>query len=236
MKSTLERAYGTSPKQLRDQLVMENLDYVGRILSTMTFVIKDPEARENLHSAGVLGLVQAAAEFDPTRGAAFRTYAYRRIRGAIVDEMRKQSPVSPRVLRRIGVVKQIYESLEPPVTPEQLAERSGLSVDEIVECLEAMRFIKPDRWSDLADVIDQSWRGPSDLPEELVEREEMVTLVADLIQQLPERERLTLTLYYSEELNLAEIGEVLGLSESRVSRLLASARFQLKESIRWRTN
>ena len=236
MKATLEKAYKPTAGPDRDQLVLENVDYVGRILSTMTFFVKNRDARENLHSAGILGLVQAASSYDHTHGVAFRTFAYPRIRGAIVDELRKQSPLSPRVMRQVNTIKQLCETLEPPITPELLARQSGFTNEEVLECLEAMRFIKPDHWNDLSDVVHKSWRTSVDSPEDLAEKEEIGRLLAELIEQLPEKERLVLTLYYKEELNLAEIGAVLELSESRTSRLLASARFRLKEAVRWKTS
>jgi RNA polymerase sigma factor for flagellar operon FliA len=234
MKATLDKTYKPATQCMRDQLVLDNIDFVGRILSTMTFVVKDEEQRENLHSAGIVGLVQAAAAFDPSQGVAFRTFAFPRIRGAIVDEMRKQSPVSPRVMRQIGAIKRLCETLEPPITPEQLARETGQSLDEITECLEAMRFIKPDNWNDLSDVVHKTWRTSIDSPEDLAEKEEIGQLIAELIEQLPEKERLVLTLYYMEGLNLAEIGAAMGFSESRASRVLASARFRLGEAIRWK--
>ena len=228
----MSTTYTRSAETSRDQLILENIDFVGRILSTMTFFVSSEEARENLHSAGVLGLVEAANKFDRHQGVAFRTYAYPRIRGAIVDELRKQSPVSQAVLKQIGLVQNAYDSMEPPATPEKLATKTGLSLDEVVTCLEAMRFVKPDHWNDLSDIIHGSWRQSIDSPEYEAECNELKTLLADSIENLPERERLVLTLYYTEELNLAEIGQVLDLSESRVSRILAATKFRLQESIR----
>jgi len=236
MKATLTTTYKRIARKSRDQLILDNVDYVARILGTMTFMVTDDEARENLHSAGVLGLVEAANSFNPGMGVAFRTFAYPRIRGAIVDELRKQAPVSQLVLQHIGVVRKAYESLEPPVTPETLAARSGLTVQQVVSCLEAMRFIKPDDWNDLSDIVHGSWRSSSASPEHEVELEELQELIAESIETLPERERLVLTLYYSEELNLAEIGQALELSESRISRILASARFRLQELMRCKTS
>ncbi len=100
----------------------------------------------------------------PSKGVPFRTFAYSRIRGAIVDEFRKQSPVSQLVLGHIGIVKKAFESLEPPVTPEKLAKTSGLTLEQVVTCLEAMRFIKPDDWNDLSDVVHGSWRAAAKFP------------------------------------------------------------------------
>ncbi|NND95824.1 MAG: sigma-70 family RNA polymerase sigma factor [Pirellulaceae bacterium] len=219
----------------QDNLILENVDFVARILSTMTFMVTSDEARENLHSAGVLGLVEAAHSFDANQGIAFRTFAYPRIRGAIVDELRKQSPVSQAVLKQIGVVKKAYESIEPPVTSEALADATGLNVDQIVDCLEAMRFIKPDNWNDLSDVIHGSWRSSVDSPEYQLESEEMTRVLAESIQELSDQQRIVLSLYYTEELKLAEIAAAMDLSESRVSRILAAAKFRLQEMIRCKT-
>ncbi|MEM0925688.1 MAG: sigma-70 family RNA polymerase sigma factor [Planctomycetota bacterium] len=235
MKATLDRAYGTHQQSDRDRLVMKHIDYVGRILSTMTFFVTDPSDRENLHSAGVVGLIEAAANYDASKGVAFRTYAYPRIRGAIIDELRDLTPVSPAVMRRIGKVKRACETLEPPLTPEFLAERLDMTTEEVIQCLEAMRFIKPENWTDLSDVVQQAWGSRFDSPPDAAEKEEMSMLVAKLITELPDRERIVMTLYYHEELNLAEIGAAMGFSESQASRLLAAARFRLSEAIRWKT-
>jgi RNA polymerase sigma factor for flagellar operon FliA len=228
--------YQRTARQSRDQLILDNVDYVARILSTLAFKASSEDARDNLHSAGVLGLVEAANCFDPTHGVAFRTFAYRRIYGAIVDELRKQSPVSQAVLKQVGLVKKAYERLEPPVTPERLARETDLTLDQVVTCLEAMRFIKPDDWNDLNDIAHGSWRSSVESPEYLIESNELKESVAKAIEDLPERERLVITLYYTEELNLAEIGSVLDLSDSRVSRVLASARFRLQEAMRCQMN
>ena len=202
----------------------------------MAFFVADEEQRENLNSAGVLGLVEAANKFDQSHGIAFRTYAFPRIRGAIVDELRRQSPVSQQVLQQIGIVRRAYESLEPPVTPEALSAKTGLTLEQVVTSLEAMRFVKPDNWNDLSDVVHGSWRHAKSNPEDAVVAAELEGILADGIESLPEQERLVLTLYYKEELNLAEIGKVLDLSESRVSRILAAAKFRLQEIVKCKTN
>lgn len=236
MNSLSATTYKRAAQDVRDKLILDNLRYVAQILSTMTFMVTDSEAKENLHSAGVLGLVEAASSFDPSKGVRFRTFAYPRIRGAIIDELRKQSPVSQQVLQHIGMIRKVYEGLEPPVTPEDLAQKSELNLEQVLIALEAMRFVQPEGWNDLNDVVHGSWREEPNSPEHEVEVQEMKQLLAEAIETLPERERLALTLYYSEELNLAEIAEVLELSESRVSRVLAAAKFRLQEIIRCKTS
>ncbi len=215
----------------RERLILENIDYVGKILSTMSVATNDPDERENLKSAGMVGLIESANSFDNTQGIQFRTFAFPRIRGAIIDELRKLAPVSQLMLQQIGLIKKAYQQLESPVSPEVLAKKTKLTLDQVRASLEAMRFLEPEDWNDLSSVVHQSWKATESAPEGRIEKQEMRQLLANSIQQLPEKERLVVTLYYTEELNLTEIGAVLSLSESRVSRILAAARFRLKELI-----
>ncbi|MCR9291400.1 MAG: sigma-70 family RNA polymerase sigma factor [bacterium] len=221
--------------QNRDALILENLGFVGRILSTMSFFINDPEVRDSLNSAGVVGLVEAANNYDPRSGTAFRTFAYPRIRGAIVDELRKSSPVSQQTLKNIGRLKKAYETLPPPVTPEALVKKTGMTLEQVEVSLEAIRFTQPDSWDDFCSIAHGSWRDAVQTPDRIVENAEMLELLTDAIEALPEQERLVLSMYFLEELNLAEIGQVLRLSESRISRVLASAKFRLQEVVRCKT-
>lgn len=235
MSTLSPSVYRPTPANLRDRLIMDNIDYVGRILSTMTIAVKDDNAKENLISAGTLGLVEAANKFDPSKGIAFRTYAYPRIRGAIVDELRSQSPLSQKMLGQIGAVRRALETVEPPATPEKLAEETGLSLDQIHATLESLRFVNPDDWQDLSDVVHGAYRSQVGTPEHAVETQELIELLAGAIEDLKEQERLVMTLYFYEELNLAEIGAVMDLSESRVSRILAAAKLTVQEIIRCKT-
>jgi RNA polymerase sigma factor for flagellar operon FliA len=229
---TATRAYQrASDGFARDQLILDNVDYVRKILSTLTVGLPSHYDKENLEQAGIVGLVETANSFDPTRGVAFRTYAYPRIRGAIVDEMRKNSPVPQQMIEYIGIVKKAYETLEHPVTPEMLASHTQLPIAKIQQILEAMRFSKPQNWNDLFCNVHSSWATQADAPGAELEADELRRVVADAIEKLPERERLVLTLYFTEDLTLAEIGTVIGISESRVSRNLASAKFRLKELV-----
>lgn len=215
-----------------EELILENIDYVRKILSTLTVNLAANYDRENLEQAGLVALVETANSFDPSRGVTFRTYCFPRIRGAIIDEMRKNSPIPQKVMSLIKVVNRAYQTLEPPVTPEVLAEHTGLEVEEILQVLEAMRFSRPQHWDDLYCTIHSGWRTGEDQPDYDLENRELKKLVADCIERLPERERLVVTLYYTEDLTLIEIGEVIGVSESRASRILAGARFRLAELLK----
>lgn len=221
----------TATGAVRERLILENIDYVGKILSTMTVATTDPDERDNLRSAGMVGLIESANNFDATQESSFRTFAYPRIRGAIIDELRKLAPVSQLMLKRIGMIKKAYQQLQPPVSPEMLAKETKLTVDQVELALEAMRFIEPEDWNDFSGVVHQSWKSTDSAPDQQLEKSEMKGLLASAIGELPEQERLVITLYYTEELNLLEIGAVMSLSESRVSRILAAAKFRLKELV-----
>ena len=226
------QTYHRSGKQAYvEQLILDNLDYVRKILSTVTVGLPPHYDRENLEQAGVVGLVETAKSFDPAKGVAFRTYAFPRIRGAIVDEMRKNSPVPQKMLENIRIVNDAYKQLDSPVSPEMLADYLGFPLKKVQSILEAMKFLKPQQWNDLFGVVHSSWRSSPTGPERELEMQEKRRVVADCIERLPDRERLVLTLYYTEDLTLAEIGAVVGISESRVSRVLASAKFRLKELV-----
>lgn len=221
-----------SREQSRERLILENVTFVRKILSTMTVGLPAHVDRDGLESAGVVGLVEAANSYDPTREVPFKTYAYTRIRGAILDELRKTSMVSQQTLQQISVIRSAYETLPPPVTPEMLAEHTGLTLEQVTASLEAMRFLTPQNWNDLYCTLHSSWRDSQDQPEKHLEVEESKQILARSIEQLPEKERLVLSMYFADDLNLAEIGAVLDISESYASRLLASAKFRLKELYR----
>ena len=231
MDPAIQTYQKASTEHLRDQLILDNVDYVRKILSTITAGLPSHYDKENLEQAGVVALVETANSFEPARGVSFRTYCFPRIRGAIIDEMRKNSPVPQKMLDDIKQVKSAYETLTPPVTPEQLATETGLGIERILRVLEAMRFSKPQMWNDLYCNIHSGWREGEDQPGAQIETRELKKLLADCIKRLPERERLVLVMYYTEDLTLAEIGAVIEISESRVSRVLAAAKFRLKELV-----
>jgi RNA polymerase sigma factor for flagellar operon FliA len=231
-----EEAYRKASREnSRERMIVENLPYVRKILSKLTTGLPAHVDRDGLESAGIVGLVEAANSYDPTRGVAFKTYAYPRIHGAIVDELRKNSPVSQQMLAHLSRVRDAYQQLAPPVLPEDLARQTGLSLAQVQDALEASRFLAPQSWNDLHCVLHSSWRESPEQPGEKLEQEEVKRILAKCIERLPERNRLVLTMYYSEDLTLAEIGAVLDYSESYVSRLLSEATFSLKEFYRKET-
>jgi RNA polymerase sigma factor for flagellar operon FliA len=214
----------------RDRLILDHLEDVRHIVGRIAVRLPGEVDRQNLESAGVLGLVEAAAQYDPGRGVEFGAFARLRIQGAILDEMRRNCPLPQRMLKRVALVRQAYLRLDPPVTAAAVAEATGLSQDEVEECRQAAALIRQEPWTqdiERALIDDKS----SDSPATLALHEDRAA-VADAIEQLAERERVVLTLYYLEDLRLREIADVLKLSESRVSRLLTRAESQLRELMR----
>lgn len=219
----------------RDDLILDHLWLVRHALGKIAVHLPPEVDLPNLESAGVLGLVEAATKFDPERGVKFATYAYPRVRGAILDEMRRNCPLPQEMMERIAKVRKAYEATQGEATMGQLAAASGLTEDEVSDCLGALRLTRPVSWEEAGAAGEERLADEDDQPDLRAERAEQEQLLARGIAALPERERLVVTLYYQEDLRLKEIGKLLGLSESRVSRLLSSAMFQLGEFVRART-
>ncbi|MBI3408758.1 MAG: sigma-70 family RNA polymerase sigma factor [Planctomycetes bacterium] len=234
MKSAAKAYEDVSRQTRRDELILEHLPLVRHTVGRLLAQLPRSVDAENLEAAGMLGLVEAAAKFDPQRGVKFETFATYRIRGAVFDELRRNSPLSQHLLEKVGKVRQAYRELPPPVTVEALAAATGLAAEDVADCLTALRMTRMLSWEDVSDARQPQHRDAAGRPEEAASLEEQKQHLAIGLTELPERQRLVLTLYYLENLRLKEIGQVLGLSESRVSRLLNEALFNLGEFFRMR--
>jgi RNA polymerase sigma factor for flagellar operon FliA len=214
-----------------DDLIVNNLEYVRHILGRLAANLPDGVDIENLESAGVMGLVEAAQQFDQSRGVEFRTFSYARIRGAIIDELRRNCPLPQQVLQQAAKIREAMERIEPPATPEAIAAESGLTLEEVVACTQAMQLTRLRSWEDYEMTRQSATEDHSPPDAELVLAENK-RIAAECIETLPQQERLVITLYYLEDLRLKEIGRVLNLSESRISRILTKAQMRLREMVR----
>jgi RNA polymerase sigma factor for flagellar operon FliA len=224
------RAYEEAARrQQRDELILSHLDLVRHVVGRLAVHFPPGIDSENLVSAGVLGLVEAAHHFDPARGAAFRTFAYQRVRGSILDELRRNCPLPQHVLERVAVVRRAMAALPPPVSLERLAAAARLSPDETADALAAMRFGRM-----VAGEVDLDGRPDphAEEPDWPLRQLELRQKLAQEVERLPEQQRVVLMAYYNEGLRLKEIGALMGLSESRVSRLMSAALLALRERLR----
>ena len=228
MSKNLKEYSRTAEQTARDELVVGHIWLVRHLTGKVTARLPAGVDVENLESAGMLGLVEAARRFDATRGVDFKSFAALRIRGAIYDEARRNCPLPQEVMQRVMLVAKAQEMSPAPTSVDDLAAATGLGKEEVVDALLAMPLI---RIQSLDQILDDPMRRSEASPDATAERSEQKRLLADAIAALPERERLVVTLYYMEDLRLKEIGEVLKLSESRVSRLLAIAHAHLRSHV-----
>lgn len=221
MKS-LVQAYRTSAGQLdREQLVTDHLCEVGQILGRILVTIPDTVDRENLLGAGFLGLVEAAGNYDPSRNVSFSAYARLRIRGAIIDELRRNCPIPQHMQERWKEIRQAVSESGEPASVESIVRITEFTEKEVEECIAAVRLIDPEEYQDDRD-IPRAAEISND------ERADVLNKLVHALEQLEERQRAIVIMYYREEMRLREIGEVMEISESRVSRLLQQAHRQLR--------
>lgn len=218
-----------------EDLIMAHMAMVKRVAIHLKARIPPFMELDELIQVGMVGLIEAARSFDPRRGHEFENYALSRVRGAILDEVRRQSFL-PR--SAVAFNKNENEALHVlgaelgrAPTQAELAQFMGKDLDEFQkERGQAKRF----ETFSMEVVTDEVMNMPADMtqqPEVMVEEAQFMQAVVDAIEHLPERERLVMSLYYVEELNLKEIGEVLGVSESRVSQILSTVVKKLRQQL-----
>jgi RNA polymerase sigma factor for flagellar operon FliA len=197
---------------------------------------------EDLIQAGMIGLIEASRNYDPSQGASFETYAGIRIRGAMLDEIRRSDWTPRSVHRKARMVADAMREIEHETGRDardvEVAETLGMSLDEYHQILQDATGARIFSYEELTEVGETSpgeqTRQPSaglEGPFEGLEKDDFKAALADAIAGLPERERLVIALYYDEELNLREIGQVLGVSESRVCQIHSQAAMRLRSRL-----
>jgi RNA polymerase sigma factor FliA len=231
----------TQDKAVRDRLILTYAPLVKYVAGRLGSGLPAHVDEGDLVSYGLLGLISAIERYDPARDIKFETYAIARIKGAIIDELRALDWVPRSVRSRAREIERAIAELEAKLgtapTDEQIAGKIGITVEELGDSLTDISRSSiaalDELWSvsgegdqvSLMDTIEDT-TGPR--PAEALDETEMREALAEAIARLPEREKLVVTLYYYEELTLREIGEVLGVTESRVSQLHTKAILRLK--------
>lgn len=225
----------------RDALLMEHLPTVRYIARRIHERLPQHVDLDDLVSAGVVGLIDALSKFDYTKKVHFKSYAQFRIRGAILDSLRTLD-WSPRELRRKGraveeAIRSLTQRLHRAPTEQEIAAEMKLSLAEYQQLLGDLKGLEigslhMERSEDSGDEELAYIPGsPEEDPLFRCLKGEMKQRLADAIDELPEKERLVLTLYYYEELTMREIGLTLGVVESRVSQIHSSAVLRLRSAL-----
>jgi RNA polymerase sigma factor for flagellar operon FliA len=231
----------TQDREIRDRLILTYAPLVKFVAGRLGASLPSHVDEQDLVSYGLLGLIGAIERFDPDREIKFETYAIARIKGAIIDELRSLDWVPRSVRTRARQIERAIAELERTLmrapTDEEIAAKLGIEVEELetslTEISRSSMAALDELWTPAAggaqialiDTIEDT-SGPD--PEVSLEKGELREALGDAISRLPEREKLVVTLYYYEELTLREIGEVLGVTESRVSQLHTKAVLRLK--------
>jgi RNA polymerase sigma factor FliA len=231
----------TGAKELRDRLIVMYSPLVKYVAGRLGSGLPAHVDEGDLVSYGLLGLIGAIERYDPDRDIKFETYAIARIRGSIIDELRALDWVPRSVRSRAREIERAIAALEAKLgrapTDEEIAEKVGVSVDELEESLTDIARSSiaalDELWSvsgegDQVSLLDTLEDPDSVRPADALDETELREILGDAISRLPEREKLVITLYYYEELTLREIGEVLGVTESRISQLHTKAILRLK--------
>lgn len=222
----------------QDDLITRHVTLVKRIAHHLSARLPESVDINDLMQAGMIGLLEASSNFDDSRGASFETYAGIRIRGAMLDEVRKQDWTPRSVYRKQREVSEAMRAIEletgKAAEPKDVAQRLEISLDEYFEILRdasGCRLFSLDAAKDEYGYGYHEPKSETSTPDQALSRDQQTEKIAAAVNNLPDRERLVLSLYYERELNLKEIGEVLGVSESRVCQIHSQAALRLRSMI-----
>jgi RNA polymerase sigma factor for flagellar operon FliA len=232
----------TGDKRLRDRLILTYAPLVKYVAGRLGSGLPAHVDEGDLVSYGLLGLIGAIERYDPDRDIKFETYAISRIKGAIIDELRALDWVPRSVRSRAREIEKAQVKLEHELqrapTEAELAEKLGIDEEELqsslLEIANSSVYALDELWTvsdssgDQVSLLDTISDPRADDPQESLDSSEIKDRLTEAIASLPEREQLVVALYYYENLTLREIGEVLGVTESRVSQLHTKAVMRLK--------
>lgn len=235
--------YSDVDKSSMEELVTRYAPLVKRIAHHMLARLPSSVQVDDLIQAGLVGLLEAARNYDISKGASFETYAGIRIRGAMIDDVRRGDWAPRSVHRNARRVADAIRTVETragrDASDYEVARELEVSLDEYHAMLQDSASSKLFSFEELIsgeDRPEEQIAGDTESPFDGLQSDALKRELARAISQLPERERLVLALYYDEELNLKEIGHVLGVSESRVSQIHSQATLRLRSRMsEWRS-
>jgi RNA polymerase sigma factor for flagellar operon FliA len=245
LRALWERFKSTGDPAVRERLILHYPPLVKYVAGRVGVGLPPNIEQADLVSYGIFGLIDAIEKFDIERAIKFETYAISRIRGAIIDELRAIDWIPRSVRYKAREVERAYSALEGELhrTPSEaeVAERLGIGLDDLHQIFSQVSYVNVVALDELLTVggekgdklslVDTLEDTKAEDPVTAFETEETKFLLARAINQLPEREKIVVTLYYYEGLTLAEIGRVLGVTESRICQMHTKAVLQLRAKL-----
>jgi len=238
--------HGEIPSTLKEQIVLEHAPLIRYIVNRIAVRLPSHIDLDDLHNTGVIGLMDAIDKYDPDKNCKFKTYAEFRIKGAILDQLRSLDWV-PRSVRQKGrklerAYGEVEQRLGRQASEDEVADSLGLQIEKFHELINQVRGIslvnleeirgggnEGDRTSSYADIVEDQ---TAENPFSTLKLHETKSIVADTIGTLPEKERLVISLYYYEDLNMKEIGNILGITESRVCQIHTKSVLRLRSKLK----
>ena len=230
--------YPIAEPTMADDLIEEHSNLVTRIAYHLAARLPASVVVDDLIQVGMIGLLDASQQYDASQGAAFTTYATIRIRGAMLDELRRNDWAPKSVHRKHRDLMKVVSAIETrtghEAKPSEIADEMNISLDEYFSLVQESNTCRILSFVDMG-ADQESMRDSSNVatlnPVEDLQKQQFREQLVSAINILPKREKLIVSLYYDEELNLREIGEVLDVSESRVSQLLSQAHLRMRKFI-----
>ena len=241
LKDAALKAYARQTRKLRrDKLIIEFLPMVRSIVHQIASFLRPPLSKDDLISAGTIGLVKAARDFDSSRDAEFKTYAYIRIKGAVLDELRGWSFAPAAAKKQLDrahrIVGEALAEYGTAPSDKALAEKLDIPVEKMYRIFaeaRARHFLSIHGMSDDAPALGSMLAATgTEQPGDRLQQSELVEELTNQISQLPQKQRRIIVLYYHKHLTMKQIAAVLKVTESRVSQLHASALFRLSVRLR----
>jgi RNA polymerase sigma factor for flagellar operon FliA len=249
MESLLREAkekYNEIPPALKEQIVLEHTPLIRYIVNRIAVRLPSHIDLDDLHNTGVIGLMDAIEKYDPEKNCKFKTYAEFRIKGAILDQLRSLDWVPRSVRQKSRRLEKAYGDVEQRLgrsaSEDEVADSLGIQIDKFHDLLNQVRGIslvnleeirgvnsEGDRSGTFADIVEDVH---SENPFASLKLTETRHVIADTIATLPEKERLVISLYYYEDLNMKEIGNILGITESRVCQIHTKSVLRLRSKLK----
>ena len=236
--------FGSVPADLKEKIVLEHTPLIRYIVNRIAVRLPSHIDLEDLQNTGVIGLMDAIDKYDPEKNCKFKTYAEFRIKGAILDQLRSLDWVPRSIRQKSRRLEQAYSNVEQRLgrsaSENEVASSLGIDLDEFYFLLSQVKGISMVNLDELRSGSDSDQPAYGDIFEDVkaenpfasLKSRELCQAVADCIGNLPEKERLVISLYYYEDLNMKEIGNVLGITESRVCQIHTKSVARLRSKLR----